>query len=246
MLFNEPTPTAYDLKFRVLGIPVRVHPLFWLIAVLMGMRGNPQPAEILLWVGAVFVSILVHEMGHALAARACGWQPWITLHGFGGLASYRPTYRSPMNQVLITLAGPVAGFLFAATIVAFIQASGHRVEFGWHGGLFPFAYEGFNAHRLNMLIDDLLFINIFWGLINLLPILPLDGGQIAQEVLQLMSPGDGLRQAFWLSILVAIGAGILAWTRLHDQYLTFFCAYFAYSNYMSLQAFYGRGGGGFR
>jgi membrane protein implicated in regulation of membrane protease activity len=59
----------------------------------------------LFWVGACFVSILVHELGHALAARACGWEPWITLHGFGGLASYQPTYRSPQRHVLITFAG---------------------------------------------------------------------------------------------------------------------------------------------
>ena len=72
MLLGEPPRTGGDLNFQLFGIPVRVHPLFWLIAVLLGISGDPQPAEILLWVVAVFVSILVHELGHALTMRAFG------------------------------------------------------------------------------------------------------------------------------------------------------------------------------
>ncbi len=106
MLFNEPSRTAYDLNFSLLGIPVRVHPFFWLVTLLLGLGANREPSFMLVWVGACFVSILVHEMGHALAAQAHGWHPWITLHGFGGLASYQPTYHSTSSQLLITLAGP--------------------------------------------------------------------------------------------------------------------------------------------
>lgn len=247
MILNEPPRTAYDLRFSLIGIPVRVHPMFWLVALLMGLRGNDEPVPMILWVGTVFVSILIHELGHALAARAYGWAPWITLHGFGGLASYRPTYRDPRTQILISLAGPVAGFLFAAVIVGVVAASGHRVEFGWQGWVLPINYH-FESLNLERLIDDLLYVNIFWGLVNLLPIYPLDGGQISQEVFQLVNPRDGLRQALILSMAVAIVAGVLAWTRLHNQFLAIFCAYLAYTSYATLQSYYGRGGGwgGFR
>ena len=250
MIFNEPSRTAYDLKFRVLGIPVRVHPLFWLVALLLGVGGGDgrDLARMLFWVGAVFVSILIHELGHALAARSYGWEPWITLHGFGGLASYRPTSRSPRRQILISLAGPGAGFLFAAVVVGFIAASGHRVEFAWPDFVLPVRFELFASPNLNLILYFLLFINIFWGLVNLLPIYPLDGGHISQEVFQLVNPRDGLRQSLWLSIIVAVGAGVLAWTRLGDQFLAIFCAYLAYTSYTTLQAQLGPGGrwGGFR
>ncbi len=249
VFLNEPPRTQYDLNFSLLGIPVRVHPMFWGIALLMGLGGNPKLPEMLMWVGTVFVSILVHEMGHALAARAFGWPPHITLHGFGGLASYRPSYHSPVSQILITAAGPAAGFAFALVICAAIAASGHRVtidrDFGFVG---PIYWDPYHSRWTDRLILDLLFVNIFWGLVNLLPIIPLDGGQIARELLGLANPRDGLRQALWLSVISAAVAAILAYTKLHDTYLTFLFAYLAYNSYTALQAMFGPGGGlgGFR
>src|SRR5262245_15290041 len=89
MLLFEPPSSSGDIHFRVCGFPVRVSPFFWFTAVLMGVnpRGGTPPMELLLWVAVVFVSILVHELGHALAQRHYGGHPWITLHAFGGLAS---------------------------------------------------------------------------------------------------------------------------------------------------------------
>jgi stage IV sporulation protein FB len=197
----------------------------------------------LIWIGVVFVSILVHELGHALAARSYGWQPWITLHGFGGLASYRPTYRSPVAQILISFAGPFAGFFFAGLILLVLRATGHALYAGWPHSILPVEFDRFESPGLNRLVFYLLYVNVFWGLVNLLPIWPLDGGRISQEVLSLVNPREGLQMALWLSIFVAAGAGLLAWTRLEDVYLTLFCGYLAYNSYVALQAY---GGGGYR
>jgi stage IV sporulation protein FB len=243
VITSEPPPTPYDLRFRLLGVPVRVHPLFWLVALLLGLSGNQQAMPMLLWVGAVFVSILVHELGHALTARAFGWQPWIPLHGFGGLASYRPTHRSPRAQILISLAGPSAGFLFAVLILGAIAASGHFAGFVWGESLLPFQIVPFKSPNLNNLIVDLMVVNIFWGLINLLPVLPLDGGRVAQEVFQLFNPDDGLRQALWLSVVVGGGVAVLSFLRFQEFFIALLFAYMAYGSYMTLQAYYGRGGG---
>jgi Zn-dependent protease len=222
--------------------------MFWAVTLLLGLRGNPKPADMLFWIGACFVSILVHELGHALAARAYGWQPRITLHGFGGLASYQPTYRSPPSEILITFAGPAAGFVFAALIVAAIVASGHQVRFDrtFAFGV-PIVWEPF-SYRAQMLVFDLLYINIFWGLLNLLPIYPLDGGQISREIFGVFSPRDGLRQSLWLSLIAAAGLAVLALAKLHDEFLAIFFAYFAYISYTTLRANFGPGGGlgGFR
>lgn len=243
MLFTEPNRTPYDLRFNLFGIPVRVHPFFWLAAAILGAGGDPDPIQLVLWIGTVFVSILIHEMGHALAARAHGWQPWITLYGFGGLAAYRPTYHSHLAQIGISFAGPGAGFLFAALIVAGVKASGHNVIWTWPETILPVRFEPFANPRLTILIFYLLYVNIFWGLANLLPIWPLDGGRISGELFTMANPRDGLQMSLWLSIFVAVGAGVLAWTRLHDQFLALFCAYLAYNSYTTLQAYTGGGGG---
>ena len=86
MFFVEPPPTSYDLHFRVAGVPVRVHPLFWLATVFMGLGADGDPIDVLLWVVAVFTCILVHELGHVLAFRYYGMSAHVVLHAFGGLA----------------------------------------------------------------------------------------------------------------------------------------------------------------
>ncbi|MEX2113209.1 MAG: site-2 protease family protein [Pirellulales bacterium] len=244
MLLIDPPRSAYDLNFHLLGIPVRVHPLFWAVVVLLGLGGNSDPKLMLIWVGACFVSIVVHEMGHALAARAHGWEPWITLYGLGGLASYQPTRRSPRSQILISLAGPVAGFLFAALVIAVVAAAGHEPRFDPTSRLsMPVDWNLFESRPANYLVFDLLYINIFWGLVNLLPIFPLDGGQITREVFGLFSGPDGLRQSLWLSVIIAAGLAVIALTRLGDQFLAFFFGYLAYTGYSIIRAMFGPSGG---
>ena len=63
------TETPYDLRFRLLGIPVRIHPMFWLIMALLGWE-NRNLGAVLLWVACALVSILVHEFGHGLMSKA--------------------------------------------------------------------------------------------------------------------------------------------------------------------------------
>ena len=66
--------TQFDVKFRLLGVPVRIHPFFWVVSAVMGWQPNNLPL-VLLWVLCVFVSILVHEYGHALMSKAFGCTP---------------------------------------------------------------------------------------------------------------------------------------------------------------------------
>ena len=77
MLLNEPAPSSGDLHFSLLRIPVRVHPMFWVLSLILGVSGSNDRdlRPIIVWVVAVFVSVLVHEMGHALTIRALGAQP---------------------------------------------------------------------------------------------------------------------------------------------------------------------------
>ena len=85
MFAAEPAPTQFDLHFRIAGFPVRVHPLFWLMTLMMGARDD-DPMTLLIWIGVVFLSILVHELGHALTMRYYGQDARIVLYMMGGLA----------------------------------------------------------------------------------------------------------------------------------------------------------------
>jgi len=251
-MLGEPPQTQYDLRFHLFGIPVRVHPFFWLVAILLGVSsgGETPPIDLLIWVGCVFVSILIHELGHATVALAYGWRPWITLYGFGGLASYQPTRHDWKSQVLISAAGPFAGFLFIALVMAAVQASGHSVQLpamfvGEVHPLFPpwATFVPFDSANINALIWYLWQINILWGLLNLLPIYPLDGGQIMRELCLSANRGRGIEQSLWISIIVAGGVVVFCVMQ-REIYLALMFGYLAYTNYTLLQHFSGGGGYG--
>jgi hypothetical protein len=85
----EPARTQFDLNFNLFGIHVRVHPMFWLVTAILGWDfQDPQGGMkyVALWVVVVFISILIHEMGHVLMGRIFGSDGHIVLYGFGGLA----------------------------------------------------------------------------------------------------------------------------------------------------------------
>ena len=158
------------MRFQIFGFPVRVDPWFWLVAALLGgatwKLGQPGgTTEVVLWVAMVFVSVLWHELGHALTMRKFGSRAEISLHGGGGLAIASPGRFSRREDFLISAAGPVAGLLLGLA-VWFWQ----RI---WppEGGL------------LAWMVGQMLWINIIWSLVNCLPTMPLDGGHMFRAIL---------------------------------------------------------------
>ncbi|MBA2116964.1 site-2 protease family protein [Bremerella alba] len=249
MFLTQPNQTPYDLHFSLLNVPVRVHPLFWLVALLMGFNGG-DPKTVLLWIVAVFVSILVHEMGHALVIRWYGWSPSVVLYSFGGLAIYTPhlqsnygpgrSKRNKWTQIIISLAGPGAGFLLAGILIAVCWGTGlasiQVLRFG--ETMIPSGYMMIRGPNLTneyilLLISQLLYINIFWGLVNLLPIWPLDGGKISRELFQMADGGMAIRNSLILSIICAIGIAILGFQN-ERQFIAIFFAFMAIQNYQEL------------
>lgn len=246
MLLNEPPPTRFDLHFRLFGFPVRVHPLFWLIAVFLGANAPGAPG-VVAWILAMFVGILVHELGHALTLRWFGFRPWITLHGLGGVTSYNPTANyagrgsATYGQIMVSVAGPVAGFLLAGAILGGLWLAGHEVEVvfaGWAGILPGIAPLG--SEPLTLFVEDLLYILIQWGLINLLPVYPLDGGQIARDALMAVSR-DGLRQSLILSAMTGALLAVMSLVRLGNLWMAIFFGYLAFTSYQTYQAYSRRG-----
>jgi Zn-dependent protease len=233
MLLGEPSPSQGDLHFRLFGFPVRVTPYFWLGTVLLNLgRDRVDPLDLAVWVVVVFLSILVHEMGHAIVQQYFGGHPWITLYGFGGLASCNDCDRRPRSQILISFAGPFAGFFLAGFVVSILYALQRIVSFEWYW--IPVKWKPFESPTLNLFILYLLYVNIVWGLVNLLPIYPLDGGQIARQLFSLWNPRTGTLQSLQLSAGTA--ALMAAYGLLnHDIYVALMFGFLAYGNFQAIQ-----------
>ncbi|SRR6266487_3348453 len=247
LLFQPPPPTRYDLSFTLAGFPIRVHPLFWLIAVLLGSASGDL-IQILIWVLVVFVSILVHELGHALAFRRYGLNSQIVLHFAGGLTIPESTYwgsrwanvaLGPNQQIFISLAGPGSGFILAALVITGVVVSGGSVLTTRLLGIIPLpamALLPFGGNIVNMLVTALLWVNIFWGLINLMPVYPLDGGSVARNILLQTDPVNGVRKSLWVSVIAGGLIAAVAFFFLHSVYMALLFGFLAFQSYQSLQS----------
>jgi Zn-dependent protease len=241
--------TPYDLRFHFLGIPVRVHPMFWLVSAMLGWHRNNIPA-VLIWVGCVFVSILIHEFGHGSVARSFGCSPWILLWGGGGLCYSQADRQTPAQRLAVVLSGPGAGFVLCGLVMLGVSAL-FGVTAQEHLSVIQ-AMTGLEADPWGIasvlvklktstnfsVYQNLVWINLMWGLVNLLPLWPLDGGRVSEIVLTHFHPRDGARWGHTISLVVGGVLAVLALSRTHDLFLTMFFAYFAFVNFQILQAIY--------
>ena len=75
------------------------------------------------------------------------------------------------------------------------------------------------SEPLIIVISDLLYMNIFWGLVNLLPVFPLDGGQVARELFEQVDPWNGFVRSLWLSIITGVAVAIASWVYLDSRFM---------------------------
>lgn len=172
--------------FRLFGIPVRVELLFFLLP-LMAFSSRSVPAA-LVWTGLVFSGVLLHELGHALAMRGFGFAPSITLHSLGGWTHYPPGAQpTPRQTFFITLAGPSAGLALGCVALAI-------------------RYFAEPTGLLHIAIEDAIWINVGWSFVNLLPILPWDGGIILDSGLAWLT---GSRKHFVVGSVSILGGALI-------------------------------------
>lgn len=210
-MFSKPI----RLPFRLLGIPVSLDLSFLLVLPLFAfLIGSQLPAYLqLLQVSAtselfqsptsyllgllaavgLFLSVLLHELGHALTARAYGVQTReITLWLLGGVAQLEQIPRTRGTEAVIAIAGPLVSILLAGL-------------FGLLRGAVPT-----DAAVGQFLLGYLAYINLSLALFNLLPALPLDGGRILRSLLALYKPYlEATRTAVTLSKILAFALGLL-------------------------------------
>lgn len=193
---TEPAPEDPRVRplfaFRLFRIPVAVQPPF-LFIVLAGALSTRDLRLAALWAAIATAGIVWHELGHALAMRAFGYPPAIELVGFGGLTHYpegaRPTAR---QELLVSAAGPGAGLLLGAAV--WLLAA-------YAPPLPPL------AHRA---VHMALFVNVGWSLLNLLPMLPLDGSHVCDHATAALTGRREPRWVGWASLLVGAGLALFA------------------------------------
>lgn len=264
-MLNEPGQSPYDLHFKFLGFPVRVTWTFWLLALLLGwgwsqgmhnlarrsdIESPGAPALLIIWVASVFVSILVHELGHALAYRKFGQRAHIVLYHFGGLAicssftswdGARRGRTSANDDLLIAAAGPAAQLLLA--IVVGVIGYKLNVAHGWLIDLLRI--PGADVSQWKTIVwyavfDSLVVTSVFWAIINLAPVLPMDGGQIMYNLMVMFNVRESWLKARQVSIAAGIAIGIFfAMTFGGMSGIMFFL--FAANNWQEIQ----QGGRGF-
>jgi Zn-dependent protease len=238
----DPGRTPYDLNFGLFGFRVRVHPFFWLGAALLGGSWlRVDPILLLIWIGVVFISIVVHEFGHAITYRLFGCNSFIVLYAFGGLAvPYTSVPSRRWKRILVLLAGPFAGFALAGLLYGFKH-------------FFPDIL--LRNLYLAAFIEMLIYVNFVWGLFNLLPVFPLDGGQISRELCEGRWHGRGTRISLQISLWAAVAVVIFslvcqlelssgrhvmlqylpAWVPLPGFFTAILFAILAYQSYQLLQ-----------
>jgi len=181
--------------FHVAGIPVRVHPLFFLVAFASGWGLRDEFARLALWMAIVFVSVLLHELGHALAFRRYGCPSAIELHGLGGTTTGQDAERLTHRQsAWVSFAGPGMGFLLGGLV--------------W--GLSRFTPLGQPGGLADEAVRQLLWVNVGWGLFNLLPLQPLDGGHLLASAVRVRSGYRYERVLHGIGIVTALGVLALA------------------------------------
>ncbi len=197
-------PTPFDVRLVAFRIPIRVHPSFWLAGIMLG--GN-QPASLLfIWVVCTFVSVLVHELGHALTAEAFDWPTEIVLYFGGGLAiSHRFRNNTPWRSIAVSIMGPMAGFMLLALVIGISVILAKSPL--WDN---IYVYSAFEAP---------IFLNKFYGLFNLLPVLPLDGGHILLSLCQVIGLRDPLRVTLVIGIIVSAIVAYISFAILHQPYM---------------------------
>jgi stage IV sporulation protein FB len=177
------------LRFSLFGFPISVHWMFWLVMALLSPflnAGTPQGFQmLLLWILAGFVSIVIHELGHTFMQRRFGARtPHIHLYAFGGLAMADGRF-TRQQHIIISLAGPLLQIVCGLLIKALLANST-----GDHWAIRTFLWS-------------FQLVSIFWGIFNLVPIYPLDGGHV---LLRFLGPGRE-RTTFMIgAVLAAIGA----------------------------------------
>lgn len=178
-------------------IPLTIRLGFWVMAFLFGWIATASMSGTLIWVAVILISVLVHELGHAGMYLLFGQKSVVELTMFGGMTATISSKRPPLSawqMILVELAGPIAGFLLAGCATLF-------------GGGLDLDPKTLGGYALSLFV----VLNLIWSVANLIPVLPLDGGQVLRTLMSSIFGTGSLRWSFLVSALISfsVAAGSL-------------------------------------
>ncbi|HBX76673.1 MAG TPA: hypothetical protein DEG43_03415 [Acidimicrobiaceae bacterium] len=180
------------LDLVVFGTRLRISWTFPIAILVLGFHLRDRPVELVTLAVLLTTSVLVHESGHVVALRKFGHHPRVELGWLGGLTiSEERRALTPTRSIIVSLAGPAFGIALGIII---------EVMTFWMDGQF-----------WSFLRNASLLINIGWSFLNLLPILPLDGGHVNRELFILASRKKGPALATLFSTAFALLAAVAAY-----------------------------------
>lgn len=211
------------LKFNLFGIPVHIHLSFIFLCILITNRQFDNQANTAL-VLSLFVAILGHELGHASVLRRLKIPCEIHLLMFGGETVWNPTgVRFHHSwEILLNASGVTVNILIA--LICFLLRQ--SVEFSQ-----PFVLE---------IITFSLYINLFLAILNLFPVLPLDGGKLFHNMVRLLvKPKTAVMLTLGVSFVVALLTAVGGLYIFPGSFLLpILFGYFAFNSFKSLKAFF--------
>lgn len=203
-------------------LSLKIHPIFWIVAALIGLMtsshlsGEYLLLGVVIWVGIVFVSVLIHEGGHAFTALAFGQKAHVELVAMGGLTHRTGKKLKLWQDFLVVLNGPLAGFcLYLVALYAREHVTPNSLMY----------YIFFSLERANL----------FWTILNLLPVYPLDGGHLFSIILNALFGMKGMRASFLFSCCFSALLGLYFFVLEQSLLIGSIFMFFAFENYRSWQ-----------
>ncbi|VHO02123.1 site-2 protease family protein [Candidatus Rhabdochlamydia sp. T3358] len=172
-------------------IPIIIHPAFWIFAALIGYVNSLSLIGTLVWIAVIFISVLFHEFGHAITAFMFNQKPRIELVALGGLTYHEGKKLKFGKQFLIVFNGPFFGFILFGIATFLLQ------------------YPALQQGNLGLILRLLQGVNLFWTICNLLPVFPLDGGQLLRIILEAIWGVKGIKYSLITSIVIALVCSLL-------------------------------------
>ena len=187
------------MMIRIPGrIPITIHGSFWLLAALIGFLNSYSILGTLIWMLIILVSVVFHEFGHALTALVFKQNPRIELFALGGVTYHDAKKLAFWKQFFIVLDGPLFGFLLFGIATALLQI------------------PSLAASPFGPILALTRLVNLFWTFVNLLPVMPLDGGQLVRIVLERLFGLKGFKYAVIVGMIVSVGIALASF--LYQQF----------------------------
>jgi Zn-dependent protease len=187
--------TRSGIRFKAFRTPLTLNWTFLLLIVFIGFLDGRTLAYRLMFAAVVLVGIVWHEAGHAIAFAMIGRRSRIVVHGLGGFTI--PDDQRELTDVQaigVSLAGPLSGMV-VGLVALWLQIRGVGQQNEW-------SYY---------LLSDLILVNLGWGIVNLIPVIPLDGGHVMERLVRITVPRLKSTLPYLISVAVVIPAMIFAW-----------------------------------